>query len=185
MEELIFEPYSHKQHYEELNDFSNDARGDSFNRYLTYGLLNLRDEAGDFIELYDPLLNTRSETVHPYVLRAKSETEARIVGFCVLNWSIDEEDRKTLAVFHIVIRPSEQGKRYGTKAIEEIIKNGKTLVSNNYDEIFCSVDKKNDASRKMFEKLGFVKEASGFKYDMYSRKEREFSKEAKENAEAE
>ena len=61
----------------------------------------------------------------------------------------------TLSDGHIIVRPDEQGKGYGSAMMEKVVFAGEKMMGRRVDEVLASVDPDNMPSSHMMEKRGF------------------------------
>lgn len=140
----------------------------SVENYQRFGLIR----ATNIIDLlcnYPPI---RSKEEFTKIFIAFNE-DGKDIGVAVLDHVSEERIPPYLAIFHLIIRPDEQGKGYGPAMVKKIIEKGDKMMGEPVSELFVSIDKANEPSRKMFEKIGFTRECDGQKYNYFSLKLKE------------
>lgn len=73
------------------------------------------------------------------------------VGFLLLEEDMDEN---ALILWRIMFPPQNEGKGYGTKAVQMVIDNAR--ASGKYDVLLLDCDDRNAKARHIYEKLGFT-----------------------------
>lgn len=136
----------------------------SVENYLTFGLLNYYPNIVELLDNYSPI-TTERETLGTFVV---FNEEGKDVAAVVLDHVTYDDKSTTLAVFHLLTRPDEQGKGYGNAIMHTIIKNADFIFNRKVDEVCTSVNTYNDFSRKVMERNGMHIECTSCGYNMFS-----------------
>lgn len=162
---IRFIEYDAYKHNDLLSDFKNDigSFNDSILNYKKYGLLNHKD----IIHLLNcyAKIETETEILKSFIILNEKK---KIIGVTVLDHCTYENKETTLCVFHIVVRPDEQGKNYGKEIMKQIVFNGEYLMGRPVNEVCASVNIKNKPSSKMMESIGLKPIITDGKYKIYS-----------------
>lgn len=128
----------------------------------------------NFIDAFNLSLAPRQEDLvsHPirslaqaYVYRDQCQpfgiyTEDRMVGYVMViyDYDIPEYD-----IWHMMIDETEQGRGYGTEALERVMDYIKTKPFGDSDRVALTCNNRNSVARRLYEKKGFS--ATGQTYD--------------------
>lgn len=170
-EKIYFKEYTPKSRLDErLAKWSKDkgAFENSVYNYETFGLLSFPTIL-DVLDNYPPI---RTEQEFTKIFVAFNEA-GKDVGVTVLDHVEEIKGSPYLCVFHLIVRPDEQGKGYGTAMMKKIIEKGDKMMGKPVNEIFTSVDKRNTPSAHTMMKVGLHKELDGEKYNYFSMKLKE------------
>lgn len=162
---------------EKLDNWKNDKGvfSNSVDNYTTFGLLDIYSDILNVIDIYRIPPNTKDEVVK--ILVAFNE-EGKDVGVAILDHYHDHDvNEKTLNVFHLIIRPDEQGKGYGSEIMRQIVEDGEKIFDDTVDEIFASVDLKNNPSSSVMKKLGLSVVHTTDNYNVFSLRKKDNEKE--------
>jgi len=164
--ELQFEEYDPKKHGEMLENWRNDTGRfeKSVENYKKFGLLVDYPNINEMLSVYDPI-TTDQETLKILVFFNENKKD---VGVAVIDHVTYENKKTTLSIFHIIIRPDEQGKKYGAYIMKQIIDNGEQIIGRRVDEVCASVDVNNDPSKKLMEKMGMTPLVQDGNYMIYA-----------------
>lgn len=173
MKNINFVEYNEKNHAPLLTQWLYDeSLLDNSNRFIKFGLIDDAENIVDLLRRYNDE-STELEATKRFVIFDKYQKDIAVV---VLNWC-DYRDisTKILSLFHIIVRPSEQRKSYGSEILRQIIQNGENLINRPYDEICSSVNKQNIPSQKLMQNLGFFELCEDGEYKIYSLNQRDRS----------
>lgn len=166
MAKIFFKQYDKQKHESLLRDWEKDkgARENCWDNYTTFGLLIIYGDIVDLISFYDPV-QTEEEFLKTFVAFNEAGKD---VGLIILDHVTFENKSTALNVFHIIIRPDEQGKGYGSAMMEKVVFAGEKMMGRRVDEVLASVDPNNVASSHMMEKRGFNVIHKTGSYNIYS-----------------
>ena len=163
---IILEEYNKFKHNNGLKKWSADVGSmeKSVENYTTFGLIDDYSDIIDLLDAYAPI-ETQDEVTKTFI--AFNE-EHKDVGAVVLNHVTYLNNRTTLSLFHLIIRPSQQGKQYGSLIMDEIMLNGEKLMGRPVDEICTSVNQQNGVSAKLMKSKGFKIIHTNGNYNIFS-----------------
>lgn len=163
---IILEEYNKFKHNNGLKKWSADVGSmeKSVENYTTFGLIDDHSDIIDLLDAYAPI-ETQDEVTKTFIVFNEEHLD---VGAVVLNHVTYLNNRTTLSLFHIIIRPSQQGKQYGSLIMDEIMQNGEKLMGRPVDEICTSVDQQNEASAKLMKSKGFKIIHTNGNYNIFS-----------------
>ena len=84
----------------------------------------------------------------------KNET-GEIVAWSLVDFFDINTDCPEMFIQYIVVHPKHQNKGYGKELASELILNPKKYIGGKPGSFFAYIDKSNESSRALFEKLGF------------------------------
>lgn len=174
---VFLKEFDNNSDREKLDTWKNDKGvfSNSVDNYTTFGLLDIYSDILNIIDIYRIPPNTEEEKVK--ILVGFNE-EGKDVGLAILDHYTDHNvHEKTMSVFHLIVRPDEQGKGYGSEIMKQIVENCEKFFDDNVDEIFTSVDLKNDPSSSVMKKLGLKIIHETDNYYVYSLRRKEDEKE--------
>lgn len=153
MAKIYFKQYDKVKHDPLLREWQNDkgARDNCVDNYTTFGLLDIYGDIIDLLGFYDPV-QTDEEFLKTFIAFNQAGKD---VGLVILDHVTFENKTTALNVFHIIVRPDEQGKGYGTAMMEKVVFAGEKMMGRRVDEVLASVDPDNMPSSHMMEKRGF------------------------------
>lgn len=176
---VFLKEFDNNSDREKLDKWKDDKGvfSNSVDNYITFGLLDIYSDILNVIDIYRIPLNTEKEKVKIFV---GFNEEGKDVGVAILDHYTDHSVlEKTMSVFHLIVRPDEQGKGYGSEIMRQVVENCEEIFNDNVDEIFTSVDLKNNPSSSVMKKLGLkiVHETENYNVFSLRRKEKENEKE--------
>lgn len=153
-EKIRLVKYDHEKHGELLEKWKYDEGvfSSSVENYDKFGLLGVYENIVQIADVYDAPIKTDSEITKTFVV---FDGFGEDVGIVVLNHTRYPGDVKILSVFHIIIRPDEQGRGFGSSVMNHVISDCEKLMGRGVDLIYTAVDKRNEPSKHMMEKIGF------------------------------
>lgn len=180
MTKIYLKQYDKAKHEHLLREWKNDkgSRENCKDNYTTFGLLDIYGDIVELLSFYEPV-QTEEEFLKSFVA---FNDQGKDVGLIVLDHVTFKNGNTALNVFHIIIRPDEQGRGYGSAIMEKVVLAGEKMMGRRVDEVLASVDLRNTASSHMMEKRGFKIIHETGSYNIYSldMKERKQQKEETE-----
>lgn len=153
-EKIKLVKYDRKKHSEMLEKWKDDEGvfSSSVENYERFGLMGVYSNIVEIADTFNAPIVTDSEITKTFVV---FDNLGEDVGVVILNHTTYDSGVKILSVFHIIIRPDEQGRGFGSAVMNHVIKNGEKLMGRETDLIYCAVDNNNEPSRHMMESVGF------------------------------
>ncbi len=103
--------------------------------------------ASNAVSLAQAWLYREDGDVFPYAVYNDDE----VVGFLLLEEDREEQD---LILWRIMFPPEQEGKGYGTQAVQLVLKDA--AAAGKYRRVLLDCDPRNRAARHVYEKLGFT-----------------------------
>ena len=103
--------------------------------------------ASNAVSLAQAWLYREDGDVFPYAVYNDDE----VVGFLLLEEDREEQD---LILWRIMFPPEQEGKGYGTQAVQLVLKDA--AAAGKYRRVLLDCDPRNRAARHVYEKLGFA-----------------------------